>query len=77
MPNIIGQFEKDPWPQPNTTTGAFYRTSATLDARATATNTATANFIMNFDASLSSSIYGNSSTVQPAAVCMYLEFYIN
>lgn len=23
------------------------------------------------------SIYGNSTTVQPPAVCMYLEFYIN
>ena len=25
----------------------------------------------------SSLIYGNSSTVQPTAVCMYLEFFIN
>ena len=30
-----------------------------------------------FNASRSSSIYGNSTTVQPPAICMYLEFYLN
>ena len=31
----------------------------------------------NFDASRSSSIYGNSSTVQPLSVSCYLTFYLN
>jgi len=32
---------------------------------------------IGLDASLSNSIYGNSSTVQPLSVNCYLEFYIN
>ena len=31
----------------------------------------------DFDASYSSSIYGNSQTVQPPAISCYLNFYIN
>ena len=32
---------------------------------------------ISLNASLSNSIYGNSTTVQPTSICMYLEFYIN
>ena len=33
--------------------------------------------IYTFDASHSSSIYGNSNTVQPQSIQCYLEFYLN
>jgi len=32
---------------------------------------------IKFNASGANSIYGNSTTVQPPAIQMYLEFYIN
>lgn len=67
LPNITGSFTKDDWPTPNTSTGSFYNTSATLTGRASNVGTGTTDYMVNFDASRSSSIYGNSNTVQPPA----------
>lgn len=40
-------------------------------------NSSNKAYSLEFDASLSNSIYGNSSTVQPLTTQMYLMIYIN
>jgi hypothetical protein len=55
--------------------GAFYASFTNKYAPATgSSDTATGNAA--FDASRSSSVYGNSNTVQPKATQMYLYFYV-
>ena len=59
-------------------TGAFSGTSAQNlpTATKTGTETTTPNTQVDFKASRSSSVYGNSNTVQPEATQMYLYFYV-
>ena len=72
LPNITGTMGEGL--RAYNTTGAFYAVSsykkAPVDGSYTSTNRA------GFDASRSSSIYGNSDTVQPPATQMYLYFYV-
>lgn len=58
--------------------GAFYRQDTNRYGIGTHNPTENENFTQNlyFDASRSSSIYGNSTTVQPPATQMYLYFYV-
>ena len=56
-------------------TGAIRLTSTAKTGPANGTATQIDN--LTIDASRSSTIYGNSTTVQPTSICMYLEFYIN
>ena len=76
LPNITGFTNADAGWRNNTTddsTGAFYRTykSGTYTAGQSSQNYSQE---VNFDASRSNSIYGNSSTVQPQTVQVY--YYI-
>ena len=74
LPNItgdMGQNLNDGTSQP---TGAFYTTNTASRRRARGENGG--GYHMVIDASNSSSIYGNSTTVQPPATQMYLYFYI-
>ena len=53
------------------TTGAFTKGAAFTDANSTALSQGYYTlYPLAFDASLSNAIYGNSSTVQPPALCM-------
>ena len=62
----------------NTATGAFSGTNAQNlpTATKTGTETTTPNAQVDFKASRSSSVYGNSNTVQPKATQAYLYFYV-
>lgn len=74
LPNItgdMGQNLNDGAYQP---TGAFYTTNTA--SRRRARGEAGGGYHMVIDASNSSSIYGNSTTVQPPATQMYLYFYV-
>lgn len=62
LPNITGQIGVET--SPNNTTGAFYRGSFSQAGWQGSSSTVGTNF----DASLSNSIYGNSTTVQPQAI---------
>ena len=65
LPNITGTFRS----RSGSPTGAFYQDSASSDlASGSYKDTAT----LHFDASRSNSIYGNSTTVQPAAYYVYI-----
>ena len=72
LPNITGTIGEGL--RAYNTTGAFYEVSsyakAPTDGNYTSTNQA------GFDASRSSSVYGNSDTVQPKATQMYLYFFV-
>lgn len=61
-----------------TTTGVFSGTTHRNGYGIGTTNVPYGNFAnpLNFNASLSNSIYGNSDTVQPKATEMYLYFYV-
>lgn len=71
LPNITGAFNVAAEEQ-NYISGAFYENGT---FRGNGAN-AEPNKHINFDASRSSSVYGNSDTVQPPATQMYLYFYV-
>lgn len=71
LPNITGVFVDgtNTW-YPNmrkNLDGAFYAKGTTSE-QCTGGNSGTSSYINGFDASRSSSIYGNSTTVQPASL---------
>ena len=69
LPNITGNLSNTTWLYIGSTgTGAF--THAKNDAFAESPAQREDGTAYKFDASLSNSIYGNSDTVQPPAVCM-------
>ena len=67
LPNITGTFVSGSW-LAEEVTGAFYDTGTTL----TRDNGTDARRVVGIDASLSSSVYGNSDTVQPPAFYVYM-----
>lgn len=67
LPNITGTFVSGSW-LAEEVTGAFYDTGTTL----TRDNGTDARRVVGIDASLSSSVYGNSDTVQPPAFYVYI-----
>lgn len=73
LPNITGTFAADAGQGGFSASGAFYTTTGTSTGRSWDISDTT-NYAM--DASLSSSVYGNSNTVQPPATQMYLYFYV-
>ena len=73
LPNITGKFAADAGQGGFDASGAFYTTTGTNTGRSW-DMTASTNYAM--DASRSSSVYGNSTTVQPPATQMYLYFYV-
>lgn len=66
LPNITGDFKTTQWADINS--GAFIRDYTAGNFVAQGSNYPDVG--VNFDASRSSSIYGNSSTVQPPAYCV-------
>ena len=83
LPNITGSFHvigNQTWSQVDRYKGAFYdaRGASEVNSYTNATNNSStyAAQLTTLDASRSSSIYGNSSTVQEQAVQMYLYFYV-
>lgn len=73
LPNITGQFNAGGHDRNPNTSGPFYVISNRNEG-----NSGNDNFavLFGFNASRSSSIYGNSTTVQPPATQMYLYFYV-
>ena len=69
LPNITGEFAVKA--QPKTPTGAFYTIST---GGGSYDNSFTGNEVIGFKASISNSIYGNSSTVQPQSIKVF--YYI-
>ena len=89
LPNITGGFaisdnvavNGNDVPKVTPSTGAMSTTTRTANTVSLNANTFTVvrdtwDGRVDFDASLSSSVYGNSSTVQPPATEMYLYFYV-
>ena len=75
LPNITGKLERVRFRGNTEASGAFTTTNpATVDPSDGSRTTDTG---INFDASHSSSIYGNSNTVQPLSVSCYLMMYVN
>lgn len=74
LPNITGDMGQNLNDGASQPTGAFYTTNTASRRRARGENGV--GYHMVIDASNSSSIYGNSTTVQPPATQMYLYFYI-
>lgn len=74
LPNITGDMGQNLNDGAYRPTGAFYTTNTASRRRARGENGG--GYHMVIDASNSSSIYGNSTTVQPPATQMYLYFYI-
>ncbi|MBR2299527.1 MAG: hypothetical protein IJ870_03015 [Alphaproteobacteria bacterium] len=76
LPNITGVFGSDFYVGYLQANGCFGVDTSYTGSRRTGsgTNSETAGF--SFSASRSSSIYGNSTTVQPSATEMYLYFYV-
>ena len=72
LPNITGK-TGDRALSSGDVDGAFYTESGTVGEY---NGTTTSNSVTKFDASRSSSIYGNSTTVQPPATQMYLYFNV-
>lgn len=68
LPNITGNMNNTLWAADKNTNGAFQEVGYSDGMRGTATGAGGWNVI--FDASLSNSIYGNSTTVQPPAYCV-------
>ena len=75
LPNITGQISADANTGNITATGAFNKTSSTASGGVGSGYQYYINKV-DFNASRSSSIYGNSTTVQPPATQMYLYFYV-
>lgn len=73
LPNITGRLSAAgavAWQDPNISDNAFYMYGATSPQPQANSTSARLPVYANFDASRSSSIYGNSTTVQPPAVTM-------
>ena len=67
LPNITGYF--NPYAEGSTaTSGVFYVIGSTQNGWGTTNGVDSDNCLVGFDASRSSSIYGNSATVQPPAL---------
>ena len=73
LPNITGEWYSNA-PSNYTTSGAIY--SKVVSATNVPTTIGSGKYGFGFDASRSSSVYGNSNTVQPEATQMYLYFYV-
>ena len=73
LPNIEGTLQYAE--QANNVSGAFNLDSTGWGHASGYSSGGAAH--LSFDASRSSSIYGNSTTVQPLSVNCHLEFYIN
>ena len=73
LPNITGTFANNGHAAGATVSGAF---TTTKDGKGSNAGSATDGGTYSFDASRSSSVYGNSNTVQPEATQMYLYFYV-
>ena len=70
LPNITGDFHTYDY-KPSLASGAFIKTIANENSSSNVSPTTTDPFTnFEFDASRSNSIYGNSDTVQPPAICM-------
>ena len=80
LPNITGSFNNIPSASrggDSTTTGCVTRSSkSTADVSYYGADYRPSQLTFSIDASRSSSIYGNSNTVQPPATQMYLYFYV-
>ena len=76
LPNITGAFQADNAGFGNTAAWGAFRTETSTSAKVRTTGDNSCNPRVSFNASLSSSIYGKSSTVQPPATQMYLYFYV-
>ena len=80
LPNITGMFNSSKQTSANTSwqSGAFLTNSASgsADAIFGTTGGAVQRLTIDFNASRSNPIYGNSNTVQPNAVKGYLYFYV-
>ena len=74
LPPITGAFPD--WIGANGYQGVFYNTSTSSHGTANSPLTNPSDQATGFDASRSSSIYGNSNTVQPPATQTYLYFYV-
>ena len=72
LPNITGSFAPGSVPNTHTkyATGAFYGSIITEDKIIGEINATNVGYGYNFNASRSSSVYGNSDTVQPPSVCL-------
>ncbi len=73
LPNITGSFGRDYFIGTGTTNGVFQKTDEKTHNNASSTTSTNKSYIITFDAKNSSSIYGNSSTVQPKS---YTVLYI-
>lgn len=74
LPNITGDSPSIYAESSYTANGAFGKTTTTRKVYKYSVNGT--DFALDFDASRSSSVYGNSDTVQPKATEMYLYFYV-
>lgn len=74
-PNITGTFNPDGYYSNENISGAFSN-PGTRARRAVGTGTDSTSYQINFDASRSNSIYGNSTTIQPPSTQQYLYFYL-
>lgn len=75
LPNITGSVTRNLYSDTPTATGSFVQGS-TSDTNIRNDGTGEPAGTLSFDASRSSSVYGNSTTVQPPATQMYLYFYV-
>lgn len=79
LPNIEGRFAADiPNNHSKTASGAFSGVGYTISGITQNVGTSAGQVLYGYDfkASRSSSVYGNSDTVQPRATQMYLYFYV-
>ena len=74
-PNITGSVTRNIYSGTPTATGSFVQ-GGTSDTNLRNDGGGEPAGTLSFDASLSSSVYGNSNTVQPPATQMYLYFYV-
>ena len=79
LPNITGGISHAFISNDGNSVGALNRISDSnnFDVRASASGSTHGYNTIDFNASHSSSIYGNSTTIQPLSVSCYLEFYLN
>lgn len=75
LPNITGEFSNTTWLYNGTGSSGAVTASANSNYAQTTTGTGSGTQF-TLDASRSSSVYGNSDTVQPRATQMYLYFYV-
>ena len=79
LPNITGSVGFAGFGSYNSSaqSGALKNTSLSYSTTSTHSSSSASIYGIQLDASQSDSIYGSSSTVQPPAIQMYLEFYCN